>query len=184
MPNERRAESFGYISSCQLHVFGRPSHGGWIIRSLHFSVVASSHFVGNEKQISNACFHFLHICYDYLLFISHSQSFSCSVLFVLKPEIKSVFSFCFWVFFVLAMECWESTEGQMFKRWPYSPLCIAALLLTLFLNVVEPPLSISWKCLCVVHWNTHLNIHGQLQAHSGTYTITGTFGLQNYTWNS
>lgn len=49
MWNERRAEYFGYISSCQLPVFWQAISGGWIIRLLHFSSVASSHWVGNEK---------------------------------------------------------------------------------------------------------------------------------------
>lgn len=124
MRNERRAEYFGYISSCQLPVFGRPSHGGWIICLLHFSAVASSHWVGNEKrQFQMPVFaSFIFVIIIYCLSLTVSVFSPVVPLFVSKPEIvKNVFYFSFWGFcglavlifiFLVAMESWESTKHR------------------------------------------------------------------------
>lgn len=97
MRNECRAEYFGYISSCQLPVFGRPSHGGWIICLLHFSAVASSHWVGNEKrQFQMPVFaSFIFVIIIYCLSLTVSVFSPVVPLFVSKPEIVKCLFFLF-----------------------------------------------------------------------------------------
>lgn len=148
MQNEHRAESFGYISFCQLPVFGRPSHGGWIIRLLHFSVVASSHWVGNEKhKFQMPVFtSFIFVIIIYCLSLTVSLSPVVSFLFW-NLRLKRLF------FLLLSLLCPRygvlREHKHIIKGWPVSPLCIAALLLTLFLNVV-------------LYMNVHILFHGSV----------------------